>query len=154
MQDSPKEVRQALNLCFSHETLSIVQNLGLSDVKKEDVVAITFMYVDIYIAISCMVMSCTLKMRLHPASTRTMMQAGKLNSRAVCSMHMFRKECCINKVQNQREEKRDMIIMENKLTLKRLSKTTTTTTKLTNKQKSPAGIELRPWIYKACALTT
>ena len=31
---------QALTLCFLHETLSIVQNLGLSDAEKKDVTAI------------------------------------------------------------------------------------------------------------------
>ena len=31
---------QALTLCFSRETLSIVQNLGLSDANKQDIIAI------------------------------------------------------------------------------------------------------------------
>ena len=39
-EESADKKVQALNLCFSRETLSIVQNLGLSDTKKADVAAI------------------------------------------------------------------------------------------------------------------
>jgi len=39
-EESAAKKVQALNLCFSRETLSIVQNLGLSDAEKEDVAAI------------------------------------------------------------------------------------------------------------------
>ena len=39
-EESAAKKVQALNLCFSRETLSSVQNLGLSDTKKEDVAAI------------------------------------------------------------------------------------------------------------------
>jgi len=42
-RDSPKNLLkkgQALTLCFSHETLSIVQNLGLSNMDKQDITAI------------------------------------------------------------------------------------------------------------------
>ncbi|XP_065896213.1 uncharacterized protein [Dysidea avara] len=39
-EESADKKVQALNLCFSRETLSIVQNLGLSDTEKADVAAI------------------------------------------------------------------------------------------------------------------
>jgi len=39
-EESAEKKVQPLNLCFSRETLSIVQNLGLSDTDKQDVTAI------------------------------------------------------------------------------------------------------------------
>ena len=39
-EESADKKVQALNLCFSRETLSIVQNLGLSDTEKADIAAI------------------------------------------------------------------------------------------------------------------
>ena len=39
-EESAEKKVQALTLCFSRETLSIVQNLGLSDTDKQDITAI------------------------------------------------------------------------------------------------------------------
>ena len=39
-EESAKKKVQALTLCFSRETLSVVQNLGLSDADKQDITAI------------------------------------------------------------------------------------------------------------------